>query len=46
MDHIAHLFAWAIERRETADTLLQFSFYHPMFEEGLKRQRFARSAAL
>jgi dihydrolipoamide dehydrogenase len=30
MDHIAHLFAWAIERSETA------SAYHPMFEEGLK----------
>jgi dihydrolipoyl dehydrogenase len=36
MDHIAHLFAWAIERRETADTLLQLPFYHPTFEEGLK----------
>jgi dihydrolipoamide dehydrogenase len=36
MDHIAHLFAWAIERRETADTLLQLPSYHPTFEEGLK----------
>jgi dihydrolipoamide dehydrogenase len=36
MDHIAHLFAWAIERREKADTLLQLPFYHPTFEEGLK----------
>jgi dihydrolipoamide dehydrogenase len=36
MDHVAHLFAWAIERRETADTLLQLPFYHPTFEEGLK----------
>jgi dihydrolipoamide dehydrogenase len=36
MDHIAHLFALAIERRETADTLLQLPFYHPTFEEGLK----------
>lgn len=35
-DHIAHLFAWAIERRETADTALQLPFYHPTFEEGLK----------
>jgi dihydrolipoamide dehydrogenase len=34
MDHIAHLFALAIERRETADTLLQLPFYHPTFEEG------------
>ena len=36
MDHIAHVFALAIERRETADTLLQLPFYHPTFEEGLK----------
>jgi dihydrolipoamide dehydrogenase len=36
MDHIAHLFALAIQRRETADTLLQLPFYHPTFEEGLK----------
>ena len=36
MDHIAHLFAWAIERRETAAALLQLPFYHPTFEEGLK----------
>jgi dihydrolipoamide dehydrogenase len=36
MDHIAHLFAWAIERSETPSALLQLPFYHPMFEEGLK----------
>ena len=36
MDHIAHVFALAIERRETEDTLLQLPFYHPTFEEGLK----------
>ena len=36
MDHIAHVFAMAIERRETAETLLQLPFYHPTFEEGLK----------
>jgi dihydrolipoamide dehydrogenase len=36
MDHIAHVFALAIERRETADTLPQLPFYHPTFEEGLK----------
>jgi dihydrolipoamide dehydrogenase len=35
MDHIAHAVAWAIERRETADTLLQLPFYHPTFEERL-----------
>jgi dihydrolipoamide dehydrogenase len=36
MDHIAHLFAWAIERGETADAVLALPFYHPTFEEGLK----------
>jgi dihydrolipoyl dehydrogenase len=36
MDHIAHLFAWAIERGETADSLLRLPIYHPTFEEGLK----------
>ena len=36
MDHIGHLIAWAIERRETATRLLELPFYHPIFEEGLK----------
>jgi dihydrolipoamide dehydrogenase len=36
MDHIAHLLAWAIERKETADALLQLPIYHPTIEEGLK----------
>jgi hypothetical protein len=36
MDHIAHLFAWAIERDETAAAVLALPFYHPTFEEGLK----------
>ena len=36
MDHIAHLFAWAIERGETATKMLEHPFYHPTFEEGLK----------
>jgi len=36
MDHIAHLLAWAIERGETATSLLELPFYHPTFEEGLK----------
>jgi dihydrolipoamide dehydrogenase len=36
MDHIAHLFAWAIERGETADALLRLPIYHPTFEEALK----------
>lgn len=36
MDHVSHLIAWAIERGETATTLLRLPFYHPTFEEGLK----------
>jgi dihydrolipoamide dehydrogenase len=36
MDHIAHLFAWAIERGETAAGMLGLPVYHPTFEEGLK----------
>lgn len=36
MDHIAHLMAWAIERGETATSLLELPFYHPTLEEGLK----------
>ena len=36
MDHIAHLFAWAIERGETATKMLELPFYHPTFEEGLR----------
>ena len=36
MDHIAHLLAWAIERRETAGRLLMLPYYHPTLEEGLK----------
>jgi dihydrolipoamide dehydrogenase len=36
MDHIAHLFAWAIERGEKADALFQLPIYHPTFEEGFK----------
>jgi dihydrolipoyl dehydrogenase len=36
MDHIAHLIAWAICRRETAAKMLELPIYHPTFEEGLK----------
>jgi dihydrolipoamide dehydrogenase len=36
MDHIAHLFAWAIDRGETATKMLELPFYHPTFEEGLR----------
>jgi dihydrolipoamide dehydrogenase len=36
MDHMAHFLAWAIERGETATSMLELPFYHPTFEEGLK----------
>jgi dihydrolipoamide dehydrogenase len=36
MDHIAHLFAWAIERGETVAGMLELPVYHPTLEEGLK----------
>ncbi len=36
MDHIAHLFALALMRGESASSLLDMPFYHPTLEEGLK----------
>ena len=39
MDHVAHLFAWVIERGETAAKLLELPLYHPTSEEGLKTPR-------
>jgi dihydrolipoamide dehydrogenase len=36
MDHIAHLLAWAIERKQTIGDMLTLPFYHPTLEEGLK----------
>jgi dihydrolipoamide dehydrogenase len=36
MDHIAHLFALAIEGGQTAARMLELPLYHPTFEEGLK----------
>ena len=35
-EHLAHLLAWAIQRGETADSLLQLPFYHPVIEEMLQ----------
>ncbi|QAU34515.1 dihydrolipoyl dehydrogenase [Janthinobacterium sp. 17J80-10] len=35
-EHLAHLLAWAIQRRETAASLLQLPFYHPVLEEMLQ----------
>lgn len=35
-DHLAHLLAWAIEKRSTVFEILSFPFYHPVLEEGLR----------
>ncbi len=35
-EHIAHLLAWAIQRGETAQSLLELPFYHPVVEEMLQ----------
>jgi dihydrolipoamide dehydrogenase len=35
-EHVAHLLAWAIQRGETADSLLEMPFYHPAIEEMLQ----------
>lgn len=32
-EHLGHLLAWAIQRGETAQSLLQMPFYHPVVEE-------------
>lgn len=32
-EHLAHLLAWAIQRGETAESLLEMPFYHPTIEE-------------
>jgi dihydrolipoamide dehydrogenase len=35
-EHLAHLIAWAIAQRLTANELLKMPFYHPVLEEGLR----------
>ena len=35
-EHLAHLLAWAIQRQETAASLLRLPFYHPVLEEMLQ----------
>ncbi len=35
-EHMAHLLAWAIEKRATVFETLQMPFYHPVVEEGLQ----------
>jgi dihydrolipoamide dehydrogenase len=35
-EHLAHILAWAVQRRETASDLLDLPLYHPTLEEGLE----------
>lgn len=35
-EHLAHLLAWSIQRKETAAAVLQLPFYHPVLEELLQ----------
>lgn len=35
-EHLAHVLAWAIERGETAVSLLEMPYYHPVVEEMLR----------
>lgn len=35
-EHLAHLLAWSIQRKETVQALLEMPFYHPVIEEGLR----------
>ena len=36
VEHTAHLIAWMVQLRQTADDVLSLPFYHPTIEEGLK----------
>jgi dihydrolipoamide dehydrogenase len=35
-EHVAHLLAWAIEKKSTLEEMLEFPFYHPVIEEGIR----------
>lgn len=35
-EHLAHLLAWAIQRRLTVQQLLRMPYYHPVLEEALR----------
>jgi dihydrolipoamide dehydrogenase len=36
VEHLAHLLAWAVQRRMTVGDALAMPFYHPTLEEGLR----------
>ncbi len=35
-EHIGHLLAWSVQRGDTVRQMLDFPFYHPVVEEGLR----------
>ena len=35
-EHLAHLLAWAHQRGESIESMLEMPFYHPVIEEGLR----------
>jgi dihydrolipoamide dehydrogenase len=35
-EHIGHLLAWSVQRRDTVQQMLDCPFYHPVIEEGLR----------
>ncbi len=35
-EHIAHLLAWAVQRNQLVEALLDMPFYHPVIEEGVR----------
>jgi len=36
MEHIAHLLAWAVQKKLTIAEMLNMPYYHPVIEEGLR----------
>lgn len=45
-EHLAHLIAWAIEKKMTVKEMRGMPFYHPVIEEGLQRALEDLSAGL
>jgi dihydrolipoamide dehydrogenase len=35
-EHLGHLLAWSVQRGDTVRQMLDFPFYHPVIEEGLR----------
>lgn len=35
-EHVAHMLVWLIEKQTTLEEILEFPFYHPVIEEGVR----------